>query len=39
MKGDEGIEIKNDRRYAPLFAFRRVRDFDFGDIVAMDMYD
>ena len=39
MKGDEVVETENDRRYALLLAFRRVRDFNFGDIVAMDMYD
>ena len=39
MKGDEGIEIENDRRYALLLAFRRVRDLNFSDVVAMDVYD
>lgn len=39
MKGDERIEIENDRRYAPLLAFRRVRDLNFSDVVAMDVYD
>ena len=39
MKGDEAVETENDRRYALLLAFRRVRDLNFGDVVAMDMYD
>lgn len=39
MKGDEGIEVENNRRYALLFAFRRVRDLNFSDVVAMDVYD
>lgn len=39
MKGDKGIEIENNRRYALLFAFRRVRDLNFSDVVAMDVYD
>lgn len=39
MKGDEGIKTENDRGYALLFAFRRVRDLNFGDVVAKDMYD
>lgn len=38
MKGDEGVETENDRRYALLLAFRRVKDLNFGDVVAMDMY-
>lgn len=39
MKGDQAVETENDCRYALLFAFRRVRDLNFGDVVAMDMYD
>lgn len=39
MKGDERIEIENNRRYALLLAFRRVRDLNFSDVVAMDVYD
>ena len=39
MKGDEVVETENDRRYALLLAFRRVRDLNFGDVVAMDMHD
>ena len=39
MKGDEVIETENDRRYALLLILRRVRDLNFGDVVAMDMYD
>lgn len=39
MKGDEVIETENDRRYAILFTLRWVRDLNFGDVVAMDMYD
>lgn len=39
MKGDEAVETENDRRYARLLAFRRVRDLNLGDVVAMDMYD
>ena len=39
MKGDEVVETENDRRYALLLAFRRVKDLNFGDVVAMDMYD
>ena len=39
MKGDEAVETENDRRYALLLAFRRIRDLNFGDVVAMDMYD
>ena len=39
MKSDEGIEIENNRRYALLLAFRRVRDLNLSDVVAMDMYD
>ena len=39
MKGDEVVEDENGRRYALLFAFRRVRDLNLGDVVAMDMYD
>ena len=39
MKGDEEIEIQDDRRYALLFAFRRVRDFNFSDIVAVYVHD
>ena len=39
MKGDKVIEMENNRRYALLFAFRRVRDLNFSDVVAMDVYD
>lgn len=39
MKSDEAVETENDRRYALLLAFRRVRDLNLGDVVAMDMYD
>ena len=39
MKSDEVVETENDRRYALLLAFRRVKDLNFGDVVAMDMYD
>lgn len=39
MKGDEVVETENDRRYVLLLAFRRVRDLNFGYVVAMDMYD
>lgn len=39
MKGDEAVETENGRRYALLLAFRRVRDLNFGDVVAMDMHD
>ena len=39
MKGNEVVETENDRRNALLLAFRRVRDLNFGDVVAMDMHD
>ena len=39
MKGDEVVETENGHRYALLLAFRRVRDLNFGDVVAMDMHD
>ena len=39
MKGDEVIEIENDRRYALLFAFRRVRDLNFSDVVGVYVHD
>lgn len=39
MKGDEAVEAENDRRYALLLAFRRARDLNLVDVVAMDMYD
>ena len=39
MKGDEGVKIKNDRRYALLLSFRRVRDLNFSDVAFMDVHD
>lgn len=39
MKGDEAVKTENDSRYALLLVFRRVRDLNFRDVVAMDMYD
>lgn len=39
MKGDEIAKTENDCRYSLLLAFRRVRDLNFSDVVAMDMYD
>lgn len=39
MKSDEAVEIENDRRNTLLLIFRRVRDLNFSDVVAMDVYD